>query len=55
MVDALLSTGEWSEQWESERRLPEAVSVRLILKDYGEIERVYLLTGASLGRADGAS
>ncbi|EKO3557936.1 type II secretion system minor pseudopilin GspJ [Vibrio metschnikovii] len=47
--------GEWSEQWESERRLPEAVSVRLILKDYGEIERVYLLTGASLGEADGAS
>lgn len=45
------SAGQWSEKWESERVLPQAVAVRVTLKDYGDIERIYLLTGGGLGES----
>jgi len=37
--------GKWTEAWEQEMVLPEAVSIKLTLKDYGEIERTYLVAG----------
>lgn len=47
--------GEWTDKWQTESALPEAISLRLTLQDYGEIERVYLLTSARLGGNDDAS
>ncbi|MGO4056234.1 type II secretion system minor pseudopilin GspJ [Vibrio cholerae] len=40
--------GEWSKEWVPTNALPEAVKVTLRLKDYGEIERIYLTGGGSL-------
>ncbi|MGD8111283.1 type II secretion system minor pseudopilin GspJ [Vibrio sp. TRT 17S01] len=42
---------KWQNQWETKDTLPQAVSVTLTLKDYGEIERIYLTTGAQLTEA----
>ncbi|WP_154115148.1 type II secretion system minor pseudopilin GspJ [Vibrio cincinnatiensis] len=47
--------GQWSETWEAEQALPQAISVGLTLKDYGKIERIYLLTGGALGEANALS
>ncbi len=37
--------GKWSDTWEQNMVLPNAIAVKLTLKDYGEIERIYLVTG----------
>ncbi len=37
--------GKWSQEWEQNLVLPNAVSVKVTLKDYGEIERIYLVAG----------
>lgn len=39
---------QWQDNWESNYSLPEAVSVRLELEDYGKIERIYLTAGGAL-------
>lgn len=44
---------EWQRSWEKDLTLPNAVSVKLVLKDYGEIERAYLTTGGQLEGAEG--
>lgn len=44
---------EWQRSWERDLTLPNAVSIKLVLKDYGEIERVYLTTGGQLEGAEG--
>ncbi|WP_136485455.1 type II secretion system minor pseudopilin GspJ [Vibrio sp. H11] len=41
--------GGWRDTWESDQALPKAVEVTLTLQDYGQIQRIYLTTGASLG------
>lgn len=41
--------GRWREEWESSQAIPAAVEVTLELQDYGQIQRIYLTTGASLG------
>ena len=38
----------WLPAWRLPARLPEAVSIKLTLKDYGEIRRVYLVGGGAL-------
>lgn len=40
--------GEWKEEWTKPRALPAAIAITLTLKDYGEIERVYLTPGGEL-------
>ncbi|RTZ14593.1 type II secretion system protein GspJ [Vibrio aquaticus] len=42
---------QWSNNWQQDYRLPKAVSVVLMLEDYGKIERIYLTTGAGLEQA----
>jgi general secretion pathway protein J len=42
------SEGEWSDRWEMEYRLPQAISVSLTLDDYQEVERTYLIAGGKL-------
>lgn len=37
--------GKWSDNWEQKMVLPNAIAVKLTLKDYGEIERIYLVAG----------
>ncbi|WP_165310028.1 type II secretion system minor pseudopilin GspJ [Vibrio ziniensis] len=37
--------GKWSESWDKNLQLPNAVAVKLTLKDYGDIERIYLVAG----------
>ncbi|WP_240478247.1 type II secretion system minor pseudopilin GspJ [Photobacterium aquae] len=44
----LYSNKKWQEGWDKKAALPEGVSVRLTLKDFGEIERVYLLPESAL-------
>ncbi|KQH86620.1 type II secretion system protein GspJ [Vibrio furnissii] len=41
--------GQWLDEWTSKQSLPQAVSVTLTLKDYGEVERIYLTSGGTLG------
>lgn len=43
----------WKTSWDKPGALPAGVSVRLTLKDYGEIERIYLTGGGSLISAEG--
>lgn len=38
----------WKKTWESNQELPQAVSVVLKLKDYGEISRTYLTSGGKI-------
>lgn len=40
--------GVWSESWDESLALPEAMSITFTLKDYGDVERVYLTAGAGL-------
>lgn len=47
--------GQWSNQWETQQVLPQAIAIGLTLKDYGEIERIYLLTGGSVGETNDSS
>lgn len=42
----------WSDEWTTPAALPEGVMVRLTLKDYGEIERVYMLPHSVLEASD---
>jgi general secretion pathway protein J len=35
----------WIESWDNNGVLPEAVDIKLKLKDYGDIERIYLTSG----------
>ncbi|MCE0493859.1 type II secretion system minor pseudopilin GspJ [Vibrio salinus] len=37
--------GKWLNHWDKEDVLPAALSVRLMLDDYGKIERTYLVAG----------
>lgn len=39
---------QWSDNWQKNSSLPQAVTVSLELQDYGKIERIYLTTGGSL-------
>ncbi|BCL68204.1 type II secretion system protein GspJ [Vibrio nigripulchritudo] len=40
--------GEWKEEWTKPKALPAAIAITLTLKDYGDIERVYLTPGGEL-------
>ncbi|MDF2153990.1 type II secretion system minor pseudopilin GspJ [Vibrio sp. CAU 1672] len=44
---------QWKKEWSEEKRLPQAVSVILTLKDYGEIKRTYLTPQGELQAQDG--
>ncbi|MGL6260647.1 type II secretion system minor pseudopilin GspJ [Vibrio sp. WXL103] len=46
---------EWVTEWSTNGQLPEAVSVRLELEDYGEIERIYLTSGGQLNDLAGGN
>ncbi len=47
--------GQWSDEWTQTMALPSAVDVKLTLKDYGEIERIYLVAGGvALGDDSGS-
>ncbi|UUM30520.1 type II secretion system minor pseudopilin GspJ [Vibrio japonicus] len=39
---------EWQSNWEKNNALPQAITVELELKDYGKIERIYLIAGSSI-------
>ncbi len=39
---------KWQKNWAKSKALPKAVTVTLVLKDYGEIKRVYLTSGGEL-------
>ncbi|SDH76509.1 general secretion pathway protein J [Vibrio xiamenensis] len=39
---------QWQQEWQQDNTLPKAVDIKLNLEDYGEIERIYLTTGATL-------
>lgn len=38
----------WVNEWQAELSLPQAVEIKLLLADYGEISRIYLTPGGSL-------
>ncbi|CAH0532342.1 Type II secretion system protein J [Vibrio stylophorae] len=40
--------GQWRNDWQDAQALPQALRIKLVLQDYGKIERDFLLTGASL-------
>ena len=40
--------GQWSNEWNVEKTLPAAVSITFTLKDYGEVEKIYLTAGETL-------
>lgn len=42
------SDKKWLDSWNKKAALPEGVSVQLTLKDFGEIERVYMLPTSAL-------
>ena len=42
----------WLKEWQTDRALPKAVRLKLTLKDYGEIERVYLTPSGSINTSD---
>ncbi|MCF7504243.1 MULTISPECIES: type II secretion system minor pseudopilin GspJ [Vibrio] len=44
----------WGKEWQTDKSLPKAVRLKLTLKDYGEIERVYLTPSGTLDQADDA-
>ncbi|PNH88661.1 type II secretion system protein GspJ [Vibrio diazotrophicus] len=47
--------GKWSDIWEQKMVLPNAIAVKLTLKDYGEIERIYLVAGGVVLGGEDAS
>ncbi|WP_434762277.1 type II secretion system minor pseudopilin GspJ [Vibrio fortis] len=42
----------WLKEWQTDRALPKAVKLKLTLKDYGEIERIYLTPSGSINTSD---
>lgn len=42
----------WSQEWDETDKLPKAIAVNLELKDYGEIERIYLTADGQLERVN---
>ncbi|MDE1239304.1 type II secretion system minor pseudopilin GspJ [Vibrio aestuarianus] len=44
------SNDNWSEDWQESLKIPQAVAVKLVLKDYGEIERIYLTSGGAINQ-----
>jgi general secretion pathway protein J len=42
----------WLKEWQTDRALPKAVRLKLTLKDYGELERVYLTPSGSINTSD---
>lgn len=47
--------GQWSDTWQRKMVLPNAIAVKLTLKDYGEIERIYLVAGGVVQGDEDAS
>ncbi|MEZ9452429.1 type II secretion system minor pseudopilin GspJ [Vibrio splendidus] len=45
----------WGKEWQTDKSLPKAVRLKLTLKDYGEIERVYLTPSGTLDQAGDSS
>ncbi len=39
--------GKWSDTWEQNMALPDAIAVKMTLADYGDIERIYLVAGGA--------
>lgn len=44
---------QWQNSWDSSNTLPKAVSVVLMLKDYGKVTRTYLTPDGTLGESEG--
>ncbi|MDK9737801.1 type II secretion system minor pseudopilin GspJ [Vibrio sp. D404a] len=42
----------WLKEWQTDGALPKAVRLKLTLKDYGEIERIYLTPSGSINTSD---
>lgn len=42
----------WLKEWQTDRALPKAVKLKLTLKDYGEIERIYLTPSGTINTSD---
>ncbi len=42
----------WTQEWDENDKLPKAIAVNLELKDYGEIERIYLTADGQLQRVN---
>lgn len=42
------SENKWLETWNKDAALPEGIMVKMTLKDFGEIERVYMLPASAL-------
>ena len=45
----------WGKEWQGDKSLPKAVRLKLTLKDYGEIERIYLTPSGTLDQVSGDS
>lgn len=45
----------WGKEWQTDKSLPKAVRLKLTLKDYDEIERVYLTPSGTLDQVNDAS
>ncbi|MEZ9563716.1 type II secretion system minor pseudopilin GspJ [Vibrio artabrorum] len=45
----------WEKEWQTDKSLPKAIRLKLTLKDYGEIERVYLIASGTLDQVDDTS
>ncbi|MCG7489593.1 type II secretion system minor pseudopilin GspJ [Vibrio sp. Of14-4] len=43
---------DWKKEWTKKEALPKAVSVELQLKDYGKIERIYLVAGSEASNSE---
>ncbi|NVD05328.1 type II secretion system protein GspJ [Vibrio sp. JPW-9-11-11] len=44
---------QWQNEWQTKLALPSAVAIKLVLKDYGEIERIYLTGGGAIEPSEG--
>lgn len=42
----------WLKEWQTDRALPKAVKLKLTLKDYGEVERIYLTPSGTINTSD---
>lgn len=45
----------WGKEWQADKSLPKAVRLKLTLKDYGEVERIYLTPSGTLDQVGGDS
>ncbi|WP_153447974.1 type II secretion system minor pseudopilin GspJ [Vibrio algicola] len=43
----------WQKEWTKDSALPQAIEVKLQLKDYGDIRRVYLIAQSNVNSSDG--